>query len=122
MVRLMTLTALGAVALTAVLASPSAAGEKAKTDLEFSFISQVGGEWSYSGFIDSKKKCADKRRVIVYRFANGPDVEIGRTRANAAVGAWSVEHPDLPDGTYYAKAPSTRECKGDVSDDLGVDN
>ncbi len=121
MKRLVTV-ALGAVALTAASALPSAAAERAKTDLEFSSITPLSGQWSYSGFIDSKRKCANNRKVIVFRFANGPDVKIGSTRANAAVGAWSVTHPDLPDGTYYAKAPRTSECQRDISDDLGVDN
>ena len=120
--RLMTVAVLGTAVLTGVVALPSAAAERAKTDVEFSAIVPLSGQWSYEGFIDSKKKCADNRKVKVFRFANGPDVKIGSTRANAAVGAWSVTDPDLPDGTYYAKAPATNECEGDISNDLGVDN
>lgn len=106
----------------------SATGE-ASTHVSFVSITPQGEDYWYEGYIYAnedfdyaKKKCANSRRVIVYRVANGPDIKIGATKANGAVGAWNVIHPDTADGAYYAKAPATDECKGDRSDELVIDN
>ena len=118
MKRLATAAALGALALTAI---PAEAGDKAKTEVSLVAIVPIGmAGYSYEGTIQSKKKCADKRKVIVYRKRPGKDEKIGSTRANGAVGAWAVQHPDQADGTYYAKAPATKECEGDRSGKLSI--
>ncbi len=118
MKRLATAAALGALALTAI---PAEAGDKAKTEVSLVAIVPIGmAGYSYEGTIQSKKKCADKRKVIVYRKQPGKDEKIGSTKANGAVGAWAVQHPDQADGTYHAKAPATKECEGDKSGKLTI--
>ena len=58
--------------------------------------------------------------MIVYRKQPSKDEKIGSTKANGAVGAWAVQHPDQANGTYYAKAPATKECEGDRSGKLTI--
>ena len=103
-------------------ATGASAADRENTNVSFVSITPQGGDYWYEGFIDAKKKCADDRKVIVYRIENGPDIKIGATKANGAVGAWNVMHPDTADGAYYAKAPKTEECKGDTTDELVIDN
>ena len=110
--RIATVAALGALALTA--AAPAVAGDKEKTEVSFVAIVPAGmAGYSYEGTIQSKKKCADKRKVIVYRKRDGKDEKIGSTKANGPAGVWSVQHPDQAGGTYVAKAPATDICEGD---------
>ena len=71
-------------------------------------------------WFDSRKRCADGRRVIVFRARPGKNEKIGSTRANGAVGAWSVLDSEKANGTYYAKAPETPECEGDKSGKLSI--
>ncbi len=111
MKRLAVAAALGALALTAI---PAQAGDKEKTRVAFVAIVPIGmAGYSYEGTIDAKKKCADKRKVIVSRKVDGPDQKIGSTKANGSAGVWSVQDPVPADGKYFAKAPATNECEGD---------
>jgi hypothetical protein len=120
--KLKTILATAVVTAAAGFAATGAsAADKADTHVSFVSATPHGGDYWYEGYIDSTKKCADNRKVKVYRIANGPDIKIGVTRANGAVGAWNVMHP-AADGAYYAKAPGTDECKGDTSDELVIEN
>jgi len=124
-------TILATVVVTAAAcfaATGASAADKADTHVSFVSASPHGGDYWYEGYIYAnedfdyaKKKCADNRKVIVFRVANGPDTKIGTTRANGVVGAWNVMSP-AADGAYYAKAPATDECKGDRSDELVIEN
>lgn len=112
------LAALGAAALIPIMAGAS--DHKAETRVAFVAIVPFGGGYSYEGTIESKRKCANGRKVVVFRVQPGKNERIGATNANGSVGAWSVQHPDTPDGTYYAKAPPTSECQGDKSGKLSI--
>lgn len=127
--KLKTILATAVVTAAACFAATGAsAADKADTHVSFVSASPHGGDYWYEGYIYAnedfdyaKKKCADNRKVKVFRIANGPDIKIGVTRANGAVGAWNVMHA-AADGAYYAKAPATDECKGDRSDELVIEN
>ena len=128
--KLKTIIATAVVTAAAGFAATGAsAADRADTHVSFVSITSHNGDRWYEGYIYAnedfdyaKKKCAENRKVHVFRIANGPDVKIGTTRANGAVGAWTVIHPDNVDGAYYAKAPKTDECKGDTSDELVIEN
>jgi len=127
--KLKTILATAVVTAAACFAATGAsAADKADTHVSFVSASPHGGDYWYEGYIYAnedfdyaKKQCADNRKVKVFRIANGPDIKIGVTRANGAVGAWNVVH-SAADGAYYAKAPKTDECKGDTSDELVIEN
>ena len=119
----MTVLALGAAAAAAWI-SPSAAADKEQTKVSFVSITPVPGTpgwYWHEGYIDSKRKCANNRKVVVYRIEAGPNEKIGSTRANGAVGAWTVTEEAVADGIYYAKAPATSECQADRSNELGIE-
>ena len=105
--------ALGAVALTAAVVPPAGAADKAKTDVSFVAIVPFGvGAYSYEGTIESRKKCADDRKVVVLKVTPGKNEKIGSTKANGAAGAWSVVDPEQADGTYYAKGAADGRVPG----------
>jgi hypothetical protein len=108
-----------------LFAAPVAgAGGKAETKVHFTVLIETGSDGSYfEGSIESsKKRCANDRKVSVYRKRGGPDLKIGSTRSERRGDLgyeWIVESDDpLVPGKYYAKAGTTNSCQGDKSPTL----
>jgi hypothetical protein len=127
--KLKTILATAVVTAAAGFAATGAsAADREPTHVSFVSIGFHNGDRWYEGNIyanedfDQSKKCADNRKVKVFRIANGPDVKVGVTTSNGSVGSWTLIHPDNIDGAYYAKAPRTDECQADRSDELVLNN
>ena len=106
--------------------SALAAGGKAGTTVHLTALISTGPNSSYyEGSIESSKKdCANKRKVNMYRKADGPDLKLGSTRSErrGELGySWAIESSEpLAEGKYYAKAPGTSDCAGDKSPTISV--
>ena len=77
----------------------------------------IQGGGSVSGEVKSSNedKCANGRKIIVFRVKQGSKEKIGSDTAspNAGTYQWSVGNPG--NGKYFAKAKETSKCEGDVS-------
>jgi hypothetical protein len=84
---------------------------KAKTTVTI----QGGG--SISGYVKSPKenKCANGRKITVFRLRNDHEEKITTDTAtpNGDKYQWSAGNPG--NGRYFAAAKETRECEGDLS-------
>jgi hypothetical protein len=60
----------------------------------------------------SRGACATNRMVKLFREKAGPDKLLGTDKSNSRA-EWSIPiGKRLPSGSYYAKAPAKRSCKG----------
>ena len=115
-----------AVFLIAVPSAGAGAGGKAGTTVNLTALISTGPNSSYyeGSITSSKKSCANDRKVIMYRKADGPDLKLGATRSERRgdLGySWTIESSEpLAEGKYYAKAPATKECAGDKSPTISV--
>lgn len=110
-----------------LVAAPSAgAGGKTGTTVNLTALISTGPNSSYyEGSIESpKKSCANDRKVVMYRKADGSDLKLGATRSERRGNlgySWAIESSEpLAEGKYYAKAPATKECAGDKSPTITV--
>jgi len=110
-----------------LIAAPGAgAGGKAGTTVNLTALISTGPNSSYyEGSITSpKKSCANERKVIMYRKADGPDLKLGSTRSERRGNlgySWAIDSSEpLAEGKYYAKAPATKECASDKSPTISV--
>jgi len=78
----------------------------------------IQGGGSISGYVKSsnENKCANGRKVKVYRVKNNGDKDLITTDTATANGdkfQWSAGNPG--NGKYFAKAKETSQCEGDKS-------
>ena len=112
------------VAVFLIVAPGAGAGGKAATTVHFTTIISTGSDGSYyEGSIESPKRaCANDRKITVFKRTPGSDKVIGSTRSKprGELGyEWTLEVPEhLKNGTYYAKAPATSNCRGDKSPEV----
>ena len=113
-----TLIATAAVAISGFAASSAIAAEKAPTE-----VTIKGTEGDYYGYVKSPDSdCESDRKVNVYKMlGQSPDrqtdLKIGSDIAqpNGPDGMWSIGNSGYKKGKFYAHAPRTTECKGDLS-------
>ena len=111
--------ACGAVALTGI----AVAGEAAKTRVTIHANGEVYGK------VKSPRvnKCADNRRVKVYKqrgSEQNPRTEevVGRDTSERVGdhGEWNIGNPGLSNGKYYARAGKKPGCKADASKTIRI--
>jgi hypothetical protein len=101
-----------------LLVSSSADAQRGKASTKVTI--QGGG--SVSGYVKSsnENKCANGRKVIVFRVKNGDKDKVGTDTAspNGDKYQWSVGNPG--NGKYFAKAKETSRCEGDTTKTVKV--
>ncbi len=117
--KIKTAAIISAVALFGALGIPSPA-DAAKGKASTKITIQGGG--SVGGYVKSsnESKCANGRKIIVFRVKNGSSEKVGSdtAQANGNGYQWSVGNPG--NGKYFAKAKETSKCEGDVSKTVKV--
>ena len=77
----------------------------------------IQGGGSISGYVKSSQpnKCANGRKITVYRLKNDHEEKITTDTAtpNGDKYQWSAGNPG--NGRYFAAAKETRKCEGDLS-------
>ena len=113
------LIATAAVAISGVAASGATAAGKAPTE-----VTIKGQEGDYYGYVKStnEEACESDRKVNVYKMLGSSpdrqtDLKIGSDIAqpNGPDGMWSIGNSGYKKGKFYAHAPRTEQCKGDLS-------
>ena len=96
-----------------LLVSTSADAQRGKASTTVTI--QGGG--SISGYVKSsnENKCANGRKVIVFRVKQGGKEKVTTDTAspNGDKYQWSAGNPG--NGKYFAKVKETDKCEGDVS-------
>jgi hypothetical protein len=116
--RLKAIAATAAIGLFGGLALSGGAHAAGKASTKVTI--QGGG--SVSGYVRSsdEDKCANGRKIKVYRLKNGNAdlVTTDTAQVNGTRYQWSAGNPG--NGKYFAKAPETSKCEGDVSKTVNV--
>jgi hypothetical protein len=77
----------------------------------------IQGGGSISGYVKSPKenKCANGRKITVYRLKHDHEQKVttDTAQANGDKYQWSAGNPG--NGRYFAAAKETSECEGDLS-------
>ncbi len=111
--RIKTIAAVAAIAITGGFASGAGAAGKAETK-----VSIKGGPDFY-GYVKSSDatNCADGRTVKLYKIVNGQNEYIGSdtAQANGNRYMWSTGNTGAGNGKFFAKAVRTPDCKSDKS-------
>jgi hypothetical protein len=116
--KLRMIIATAAVTLTGIAAPAANAADKAPTEVT---IKGNGGD--YYGYVKSSDSdCESNRKVNVYKMVGATpdrkaDQKIGSDIAqpNGPDGMWSIGNSGYKKGKFYAHAPKTTDCKGDMS-------
>ena len=117
--KIITITALAAVAVMAFAAPSFAAKGNTKVvwDDEGAFETYDGS--AFEGFVDAKTKCYTSRRITVYKVRPGADKKMGSTKTTPVPFPFRVSWGILKPGykvkaseRFYAKTPATSKCKG----------
>ena len=121
--KILSITALAAIALVAFVPSASAT-TKARTTVTIDAVFLSAGQTHWSGDIRSPRKgCKLDRRVFVYRARPGADEKVFSTKSYKGLTAPTHHWSDFvtgaaPHGSYYEKVKPTNKCKGDRSTSL----
>ena len=106
----------------ALSSTVSSAGGRASTEVIFDGIAYNGttGRTEFNGRVESSRKdCANRRKITVYRAVNGePDEKIGSKKAEKDGGTYRwfmTTGGQAQEGDYYAQAEAGDTCKGDKS-------
>jgi hypothetical protein len=97
---------------------PAASAAKAHTALTFDGAFMTNGASIWSGDVVSKKKCANKRVVLIFKVRPGADKKMGSTKAAKKLDGsgytWAFEkvYAVKSSERYYAKVNATSKCKG----------
>lgn len=109
-------------AVFALSSAVASGGGRANTEVIFDGIAfnEPTGRTEFNGRVESSRKdCANKRRIIVYRAVNGePDEKIGskKTEKDGGTYRWFLTTGGVANsGDYYAQAEAGDTCKGDKS-------
>jgi len=96
-----------------LLVSTSADAQRGKASTKVTI--QGGGSVSGEVKSSNEDKCANGRKIVVFRVKQGGKEKIGSDTAspNANTYQWSVGNPG--NGKYFAKAKETSKCEGDIS-------
>jgi hypothetical protein len=117
--KIRTLIATAAVAVSGIAASSAIAAEKAPTE-----VTIKGQQGDYYGYVKSpdQNNCEGGRKVNVYKMlGQSPDrqtdLKIGSDIAqpNGPDAMWSIGNSGYKKGKFYAHAPKTDDCKADLS-------
>jgi len=119
--KLKTLTAVAAIALSGAVATTSVqAAGKAETQ-----VTIQGSDGDYYGYVKSseKQQCANNRKVTLYKIVGGgapdpsSDKKIGSDTSspNGDGYMWNTGNTGYKSGKFYAKAGTTPYCKSDLS-------
>jgi hypothetical protein len=116
--RLISITALAAVAVMAFVPAASAAKTHTALTTDGVFYVPTPATLFTGDVISVKKACANKRVVTIFRKRSGADEKIGTTKSKPGLTQknlffWSLEKPGLlPKGTYYSIVEATDKCAG----------
>ncbi|MGH3337230.1 MAG: hypothetical protein ACRDPL_00140 [Propionibacteriaceae bacterium] len=115
--RLISITALAAVAVMAFVPAASAATKTVVT-FDGAFLTNGASMWS-GQVVSPKTKCAHKRVVLIFKQRPGKDQKIGSAKAERVTGVvgyhWAFEKVGFAvksSEKYYAKVTATEKCAG----------
>jgi hypothetical protein len=126
--KLLSITAIAAIAVMAFAAPSFAAKGHTAVTFDGAFLTNGASMWSGS-VVSPKAKCGLNRVVLIYKVRPGADKKIGSTKAKTVTGVlgyhWAYEKTGYAvksSERYYAKANATDKCKAARSPILNADS
>lgn len=103
--------AVGLLVSVLVLASagPALGGADYPSRISIGYSRASGGQ--FTGNVQSRAVCADRRNVVVYRKQAGRDASVGRVKTSAR-GRWNLRTGKPRRGDYYARALPGKAARG----------